>query len=522
MRYVSSPFLDPAERLLLGIPPERAVDTADPLAWARLDRRVCRETDPEAPVPVRRPSSPERPDWSTAPRWDGAARPPGVAWSADPPAAAELALGLCHHDPRVREQALALTAERPRLHTEVRPLLLIRCADAHPPARARARDLLAETAPDLPAEAAGRLLPLAALLSLREHGGWVWDYVTARLGGVPAARLLELTESDDRRVREAALRLALHHRLLPPAAVEAVLTGAGETRIRRVALDAALRDGLLTPALAETLVTRSPDGLIRHTALDAALRDGLLHARRLAELAGRGSDPVVRRRCLAGALDAVGTDDPAGVLDVLAAASSAVVRSSAVTALHRVGRGAEARAYLGDPSARVRSAARLVLRLRGEDPAAHYRALCADPAAPGLAPGLAFGLAESAGPEAAALLRRMTRHAEGRVRAAALAALRMADAVSPDELMAFMTDPHPPVVRVARKALVPYVLLLPEGWLAELVAPGRPRHTRRAGLRLLSAHGLDLRKRVLADLEDDEDPEVRYEAQRARYERGPQ
>ena len=92
--------------------------------------------------------------------------------------------------------------------------------------------------------------------------------------------------------------------------------------------------------------------------------------------------------------------DPERLLDPLLTASSAVARSSAVTALHRAGRGPEAVPRLADPSARVRSAARLVLRLEGRDPQEIYRALCADPTAPGLSPGALFGLTESGASDA--------------------------------------------------------------------------------------------------------------------------
>ncbi|MCB5169002.1 hypothetical protein LG634_29845 [Streptomyces bambusae] len=518
MSPVFRPSLSPAERLLLGIPPERALHVMDAVSWERLEWNVHYETDPGRGMREVRDRE-DRPDWSTAPRWVETARPPGVAWSALPPGPAEVALGLCHHDPRVRGAALGFAGALPGLL----PLLFFRCADPQPAVRARAREVLAEAAAELTPEAADRLVPVALLAGLRRHGDWGWEFTVRTRGAVPAERILEQLGSTHRPLREGALRRAAQHALITPGQLADLAAGDPEVRVRRVALSVLLAAGPLPAALAETLITESPDDLIRHTALDAALAAGLLPPRRLARLACTGSDPRIRRRCLAAALAAVGPDDPADVLGVLGAASSAVARSSAVTALHGIGRGAEARAWLADPSARVRSAARLVVRMSGGDPAALYRELyertAEDPAGP--PPGLAFGLVECAPPDAVPLLRRLAAHPAGRVRAAALAALRIAGAVTPDELMHAMSDPHPPLVRAARKALVPYVLLLPEEWLAGLVAPGRPRHTRHAGLRLLSAHGLELRKRVLAPLSDDEDPEVRYEAQRARYEQHP-
>ncbi|MBM7440818.1 hypothetical protein [Streptomyces sp. HB132] len=335
------------------------------------------------------------------------------------------------------------------------PLLLVRCADRHIRVRERARRIVDAALRTQEADPSA-LLPLALRMSLRPHGGWALERVLAAAGPRPAG---------------LAGRLRASH--VP--------------RVRILGTQMSLEQGLLTPAGLTELVLTAPDRDVRHL-------------------------------CAGALLARVTAGDPERLLDPLLTASSAVARSSAVTALHRAGRGPEAVPRLADPSARVRSAARLVLRLEGRDPQEIYRALCADPTAPGLSPGALFGLTESGASDATALLRPLTAHPEGRVRAAALASLLMLGAVSPDELMAVMNDPHPPVVRTARKALVPYVLLVPEAWLADLLAPGRPRHVRRSGLRLLCAHSLALRKRVLATLEDDDDPEVAHEAQRARYE----
>ncbi|MFE9254945.1 HEAT repeat domain-containing protein [Streptomyces sp. NPDC006879] len=437
-------YLTPEERLLLGKPLARAIDTTDPEAWVHLEGRIRLSTWWNG--------RDETVDWANAPRWDEEAA--DVAWSQLPPSEPELALALCHDRGRVRETALTFAADRP----EVIPLVLIRCADGQPRVREPARALL-RTALTHGTLQATDLVSLAVRLALRRHGSWALEQVLAVAGPLPDT--------------------LLHH-----------LCGSPLPHARLLGVRHSLERGLLTP-------------------------------RRLTELATTGKDPAVRHLCTEALLAAVTPGDPDGLLDPLLAASSAVARSSAVTALHRAGRGAKAQVHLSDPSARVRSAARLVMRLEGEDPLPHYRSMCADPASPGLPPGAVLGLAESAGPKALELLRPLTGHPEGRVRAAALAALRMTDAAPPDELMAAMTDPHPAVVRAARKALVPYVLLVPEAWLAGLVARSQPRHVRRAGLRLLCAHGLGLRRRVLAALEDDEDPEVAYEAQRARYEQPP-
>ncbi|MFD6532426.1 hypothetical protein [Streptomyces sp. NPDC060184] len=460
--------LAPHERLLLGAPLVTALDTVDPEAWTDLDQRVRATTAGGGTT-----TPPGGPSVTTPPGGPSPAAPPGAA-SAPPgrPLAPEWDehardVTWSAFPPSEPETALALCHHRWQVREAalpfaagrpaLLPLLLLRCADGRAPVRERARRTLG-AALDAPGGAglAAELVPLAVRLTLRPHGG-------------PGLALL--------------------------------LTAAGT----------------LPPSLPDRLLA-SPRPRARLLGTGLCLDRGLLPAARLTELVLTAEDRAVRRLCTDALLARVPAGDPDRLLDPLLTASSAATRSSAVTALHRAGRSPEAYGHLTDPSARVRSAARLVLRLEGADPWASYREWCADPAAPGLPPGAVFGLAESGAPDAAGLLRPLTLHPEGRVRAAALAGLRMLDAVSPDELMAAMDDPHPPVVRAARKGLTPYVLFVPEEWLATLVDPARPAHVRRAGLRLLGAHGLGLRKRVLAGMEEDEDPEVAHEAQRARYE----
>ncbi|MFD9498431.1 HEAT repeat domain-containing protein [Streptomyces sp. NPDC060035] len=449
-------YLPPRDRLLLGKPLAAALDTADPEAWVDLDRRIPSATAWRIGVRSLRSLLREQ-------HADGHG---SVDWAAAPRWDEEARdVTWSQFPPSEAEIALVLCHDRWQAReaalafTQGRPallpLLLVRCADRRTQVRERAR-LMMGAALHGPEAEPSELVPLALRLSLRPHGGWALERILAAAEPLPAALPSRLCASPLARVRILGARLSLER-------------------------------GLLTPA-------------------------------GLTELALTARDRAVRHLCTGALLARVSAGDPERLLDPLLTASSAVARSSAVTALHRAGRGPEAAFHLADPSARVRSAARLVLRMEGRDPQELYRALCADPVAPGLAPGALFGLAESGEPGATTLLRPLTAHPEGRVRAAAIAALRMLDAISPDELMAAMDDPHPPVVRTACKALVPYVLLVPEAWLASLVAPGRPRHVRRSGLRLLCAHSLALRKRVLAALEEDEDPEVAHEAQRARYE----
>ncbi|MFB8117670.1 HEAT repeat domain-containing protein [Streptomyces sp. NPDC055962] len=449
-------YLPPEDRLLLGRSVAASLDTADWAAWVRLDGGIRSATARPRSVRALRSLL-----------GDGHADGRGsVDWTAAPRWDEEAQdVTWSRFPPGEAETAIALCHERWQVRgaalpfssgrSALLPLLLVRCADRRTEVRERARRMADAALHGREADPS-LLVPLAVHLNLRPHGGWALERMLAAAGPRPAGLPGRIRASHVPRARILAARLCLER-------------------------------GLLGPAQLTELVLTAPDRTVRHW-------------------------------CTAALLARVTAGDPDRLLDPLLTASSAVTRSSAVTGLHRAGRGREAARYLADPSARVRSAARLVLRTEGGDPQELHRVLCSDPVAPGVASGALFGLAESGAPGAVALLRPLTAHPDGRVRAAALASLLMLDAASPDELMAAMEDPHPPVVRVARKALAPYVLLVPEEWLTSLVAPDRPRHVRRSGLRLLCAHGPALRKRVLAPLEEDEDPEVAHEAQRARYE----
>jgi HEAT repeat protein len=99
----------------------------------------------------------------------------------------------------------------------------------------------------------------------------------------------------------------------------------------------------------------------------------------------------------------------------------------------------------------VRATACRELRAEGYDLRAHYQALCADPAT--VVPPAVLGLAEQGHPEDAALLHPLLRHPHATVRARALSALRMLDALPDDALPPFADDPDPGVRGTALSAL---------------------------------------------------------------------
>lgn len=211
-------------------------------------------------------------------------------------------------------------------------------------------------------------------------------------------------------------------------------------------LDGLLRDG--DPARVNALLFGCRDGATRRAALSVALDLGLYDGLGLALVAAGDHDPLVQERA---ASAAVAADEPDATVPVLLGARFGRVRAAGVTALRGAGRHAEAEPYLYDRSGRTRACARWVLRQGGGDPVAAYRTACTGPDMPVRAP---LGLGECGVRSVdAPLLRELTAHRDGRVRASAVAGLRLLDAVEPGRMRALLDDPEPAVVREARRAL---------------------------------------------------------------------
>ncbi|WP_432116821.1 hypothetical protein [Streptomyces sp. bgisy032] len=70
-----------------------------------------------------------------------------------------------------------------------------------------------------------------------------------------------------------------------------------------------------------------------------------------------------------------------------------------------------------------------------------------------------------------------------------MAGLRTLDVAVAEELWPPLDDPAPGVVRQAAAALLPSAGLVPGAWLAERLAPDRPRHVRITAYRLSVARG---------------------------------
>ncbi|WP_031011869.1 hypothetical protein [Streptomyces sp. NRRL F-5727] len=380
-------------------------------------------------------------DWDTAPYWDEEAG--AVSWGR-PPTPSELALGLCHADPRVR--AAALDAAGPEAPL---PLLLLRCADGDAGVRERARAVFARalaTADDATARA---LVALALRVGMRREGRWGRAAVLARTGSVPEVAVRELrasTDPDRWDARKAGIRAGAEAGILDEDALYDIALTARDASERLEGLRGALRTRR-NPAARERFLgfLEACEGSeVRVLALRYAAEAGLPSADDLAGLALGHRDRHVRR--LAARLLAE-RPDGATALGTLTHATDTVVRGTAVARL----RADDLVPHLTDPSPWVRGLARHGLREAGRDPHAHLRTLCADPAA--VTPAAVTGLAEQRHAGDAPLLRELTRHADGAVRARAVGGLRLLRALPDDALPPYADDPDPRVGAVVLRAL---------------------------------------------------------------------
>ncbi|WMX47913.1 hypothetical protein [Streptomyces roseicoloratus] len=392
-----------------------------------------------------------RHEWLTTTGLTGALR---TALGVPRPPEGRVALALCDRDGRVREAALTHTAGRPALL----PLVALRTADWAAPVRERARAVLATDLPGADAATLAVTAPVILRLANRRRGGTAADLLDASLRTAPADTVTAL----------------LYHR---------------DRITRRHALDVAVDRGLLAPAELARLAAYDEDTALRDRAATAALAAGV----------------------------------PDETLPLLLAARSGSVRSAGVTALRAAGRPAEAEPFLHDRSALVRACARWVLRQDGRDPLAIYRAACADPATvPGRAP---LGLAECEGREAGngqeseardaediAVLDGLTTHPVARVRASAVAGLRILEPQDWRKALPLLDDPSAAVVREAARTLAGLASHVPARELLTRAAQDRPHPQRAAALRVFSErHDMP---RILCALRmlDDPDPRLRERA----------
>ncbi|MGW6390849.1 hypothetical protein ACWFR1_10110 [Streptomyces sp. NPDC055103] len=398
-------------------------------------------------------------DWRRSPHWHeadaGAGTGAGVCWSS-PPTECEIAMGLCHDDPRIRLAALRLV-EDGALPATALPLVLIRCADTDTTVRELARAVLDRALAEAHEDVVRALAPLALVLDLRRFGGWGRETVLARVGGTPARAVDELMASRRPEFRIAGLRAGAAAGRIRSAEAYALAERDGDMSVRAHAVRTAIRIAVRAAPAGDGPAGDGPapkdardrflafldacrDPSLRHAALTGAQKADLLRPEDSVRLALTHHDAVIRRRVVTALT--IGTDgDPH--LDRLLTARDAVVRTAAVERLRPAGRGDELERHLTDAYARVRAAACREFLATGGDPHTSYRTACVDPSA--VTPGAVSGLAEHGTPDDIPLLRSLTRHPRGTVRARALAALRMLGALPGDEPSAYADDPHPSV-----------------------------------------------------------------------------
>ncbi|MFI6556885.1 hypothetical protein ACWGBY_19975 [Streptomyces griseus] len=440
-------------RVCEGATPEEAFDTASAGAWSAFDTGV-RNLDDRPWLWTRPPGEPVRPAPTLLDRLRGrtGSRPAPPASPPPPPPA----VALCHRDGRVREAALDAVRTAP----ELRPLLVVRCADWAAPVREKARKLLAE----LPGDA---LVPLAGpilLLARRDRGGFARALLEDALREGPAAGVLALTAAPDRATCRLAYRIAVDRGLLTPMELADTAASSGDVTLQDLCAEAAV-------------AAVKPGG---PASSGGAVKPGGPAGPGGAEKPGGAAEPGG-----AAAPDAAAVPDAAAALDRLLAARSPRVRSAGVTALRRAGRHGDAERFLADRSALVRACARYVLRQDGVDPLPLCRALCTDPATH---PGAAAGLGECGDRAAdAGTLWALVEHPLPAVRLHAIGGLRALDVVVRERLTPLLDDPSPAVVRAATRALLPEAAGIPVRLLRERSAPDRPRAVRVAADRLLRA-----------------------------------
>ncbi|MER7790467.1 hypothetical protein [Streptomyces sp. NPDC097640] len=357
--------------------------------------------------------------------------------------------------------------------------------------------------------------PLALAFACSHHDGRVRERAVRRIVERPSPELMPFlvlrTGDWVRQVRErarAGLTDLLQRdpaRYVPAAAPTALLADRrrrGDFARRQVlaallsAPGTALLEGLLASPLREQ----------RRFALEVAGAAGRLPLRALVSVAEGDTDVRVRARAAeVAAREAVWTDR-ADLLRRLAAARHREVRATALTGLIRAGHAEEVTGALDDPAGLVRAVARDAARRTGVEPLTHYRAAVRGPQPP---TGALDGLAETGSDADAPLLLPLLDHPQAPVRAHALRALRILDAVPTDRVVPLLRDPSARVIRVAVATLRPRAARLPRGLAASLLTDPRAA-VRKAGYQLLSEP--DPVARLLTVLPSALDPDPRLSA----------
>lgn len=204
------------------------------------------------------------------------------------------------------------------------------------------------------------------------------------------------------------------------------------------------------PARVLDQLLQSVNLAVRRFVFEVRTRRGDFKLDELTRLALRNFDKSLRARAGgAAAREAVWTGR-VDVLRKLAACRHDEVRISALTGLARLGHLEEIVTLLDDRSSLIRALARDAARRTGTDAVAWYRSAVAG-GQPSL--GAIAGLAESGRAEDGPSLHPLLKHPLARIRAQAVGALRILDAVPVELVEPMVEDPSRRVVRAALKAL---------------------------------------------------------------------
>ncbi|WP_181776382.1 hypothetical protein [Amycolatopsis pittospori] len=313
----------------------------------------------------------------------------------------------------------------------------------------------------------GKAGPLTTAIAASHGDGRVRELAVAKMLSRPAPvqlpflllRMTDWAEPVSDAARLGVIRL-LHDRpgtYLQPAA-EMMLHlrrrqrgGFGVKQLYAAAYDA--------PAQVLEQLERSVNLAVRRFALEVRTRRGDLKLDQLVRLASRDFDIVVRSRAGDAAAREAVWSGRVDFLRQLAVCRHNEVRISALTGLARLGHLEEIVALLDDRSSLIRALARDAARRTGMDATAWYRsavsAFAQGTVASGTAPslGVIAGFAESSRTEDGPLLYPLLGHPSARVRAFALGALRILDAVPVELARPMLEDPSRRVARAAVKAL---------------------------------------------------------------------
>ncbi len=353
--------------------------------------------------------------------------------------------------------------------------------------------------------------PLTLVLASFHPDGHIREAAVARMGELDdavVASALALRTADWVHQVRARARLVVEQRLADPTGAALVAVGsigmAMKAREQGTWLAELVQQQLRSGTdIRLGTALKAGDWRVRRLAYAIAIERSRIGIGDLLDAAMHDADLPIRTRAAEAAVHVALAQGALPELAPLLANRTALVRAEAVAALGKAGDPTPAIAAIADSSPLVRRTAQAVVRRTGANPAEHYRALVmANPPSP----NALAGLGETGDGSDVAALTRSLHHPLAKGRAAALRALRMLVAATPDRVADLLEDTSAAVTRQAAKALVGHSKELDLAFLERLVQPTRPRHVRVAAYRLLRDR--EVWTRLSTDLQFVGDPET--------------